>query len=50
MIVYFFYGSGMYRKHPNHTYGRNQNNSANNQAIDRRHWQTGVQKYGRRQS
>ena len=24
-----FYGSGMYRKHPNHTYGRNRNNSAN---------------------
>jgi hypothetical protein len=21
----FFYGSGMYRKHPNHTYGRNRN-------------------------
>ena len=33
MIPYFFYGSGMYRKHPNHTYGRNRNNSANNQAI-----------------
>jgi hypothetical protein len=28
----FFYGSGMYRKHPNHTYGRNWNNSSNNQA------------------
>ena len=24
----------MYRKHPNHTYGRNRNNSANNRAID----------------
>ena len=23
----------MYRKHPNHTYGRNRNNSANNWAI-----------------
>ena len=23
----------MYRKHPNHTYGRNRNNSANNQAL-----------------
>ena len=33
MITYFSYGSGMYRKHPNHTYGRNRNNSANNQAI-----------------
>ena len=22
----------MYRKHPNHTYGRNRNNSANNRA------------------
>ena len=29
----FFYGSGMYMKHPNHTYGRNWNNSANNWAI-----------------
>ena len=28
----FFYGSGKYRKHPNHTYGRNRNNSANNWA------------------
>ena len=28
----FFDRSGMYRKHPNHTYGRNRNNSANNQA------------------
>ena len=33
MIPYFFYGSGMYRKHPNHTYGRNRNNSANNWAF-----------------
>ena len=33
MIPYFFYGSGMYRKHPNHTYGRNRNDSANNRAI-----------------
>ena len=32
MIPYFFYGSGMYRKHPNHTYGRNRNDSANNRA------------------
>ena len=32
MILYFFYGSGMYRKHPNHTYGRNRNDSANNWA------------------
>ena len=32
MIPNFFYGSGMYRKHPNHTYGRNWNNSANNRA------------------
>jgi hypothetical protein len=29
----FFYGSGMYRTHPNHTYGRNRNNSANNWAF-----------------
>ena len=28
----FFYGSGMYRKHPIHTYGRNRNDSANNRA------------------
>ena len=35
MIPYSFYGSGMYRKHPNHTYGRNQNESANNRATDR---------------
>ena len=34
MIPYFFHGSGMYRKHPNHTYGRNRNNSANNWAIE----------------
>jgi hypothetical protein len=34
MIPYFFYGSGMYRKHPNHTYGRNRNNSANNWALE----------------
>ena len=33
MIPYFFYGSGMYRKHPNHTYGRNRNDSANNWAT-----------------
>ena len=33
MIPYFFYGNGMYRKHPNHTYGRNRNNSAYNQAY-----------------
>ena len=33
MIPYFFYGSGMYRKHPNHTYRRNRDNSANNWAI-----------------
>ena len=33
MIPYFFYGSGMYRKHPNHTYGRNRNDSANNRAF-----------------
>ena len=33
MIPYFFYGSGMYRKHQNHAYGRNRNNSANNRAI-----------------
>ena len=33
MIPYFFYGSGMYWKHPNHTYGRNRNNSANNRAY-----------------
>ena len=33
MIPHFFYGSGMYRKHQNHTYGRNQNDSANNWAI-----------------
>ena len=32
MIPHFFYGSGKYRKHPNHTYGRNRNNSANNWA------------------
>ena len=29
----FFYGSGIYRKHPNHTYGKNRNNSANNWAL-----------------
>ena len=29
----FLYGSGMNRKHPNHTYGRNQNNSANNRVY-----------------
>ena len=34
MIPYFFYGSGMYWKHPNHTYGRNRNNSANNRANE----------------
>ena len=28
----FFYGSGMYRKHPNHTYGRNLKISLSNQA------------------
>ena len=28
----FSYGSEMYRKHPNHTYRRNQNNSPNNWA------------------
>ena len=33
MIPYFFFWKGMYRKHPNHTYGRNRNNSANNWAI-----------------
>ena len=27
----------MYRKHPNHTYGRNRNKSANNWAIARYH-------------
>ena len=32
MIPYLFYGSVMYRKHPKYTYGRNWNNSANNQA------------------
>ena len=32
MIPYFLYGSGMYRKYPNHTYGRNRNISANNWA------------------
>ena len=28
----FFNGSGMYMKHPDHTYRRNRNNSANNWA------------------
>ena len=32
MILYFFYGSGMCGKHPNHTYERNRNNSGNNWA------------------
>ena len=27
-----FYGSGMYRKHPNHTYGRNLKTSPSNRA------------------
>ena len=29
----FFFGIGMYRKHPNHTYGRNRNKSASNLAT-----------------
>jgi hypothetical protein len=33
MIPDFFYGSGMYRKHPNQTNVRNRNNSANNWAV-----------------
>ena len=33
MIPYFFYGSGMYRKHPNHTNGRNRKKSPSNQAA-----------------
>ena len=38
MIPYFFYGSGVYSKHPNHTYGRNRNNSANNRAYIQKYW------------
>ena len=38
MIPYFFYGTGMYRKYPNHTYGRNRNDSANNPAFVYEFW------------